>query len=100
MFNIPSNKQMRTTDEGELDVEKSLRSALVEGRNPIGILQELAEGADDEKVRLGSASKLADVLLKLMEKGGSGVSVVLNQLDLGSILLQEIKDEAQGEETV
>ncbi len=95
MFNIPSRGMMRTTDEGELDIEKSLRSALVEGRNPIGILQELAEGASDEKVRLGSASKLADVLLKLMDKGGSGVNVVLNQLDLGSILLQELSDEVR-----
>lgn len=92
MFNIPS-RGMQLSDEGELDVEKSLRMALVEGRNPIGILQELAECADDEKVRLGSASKLADVLLKLMEKGGSGVSVVLNQLDLGSIVLRELSDD-------
>jgi hypothetical protein len=94
MFPVPSgdkrNPLLCYTTEGNLDMVGTLRDGLESGENPILVLQDLMRSEDD-KIKLLSAGKLVDVMIKLGEKGGSGVTLQLVNLDMSGYDVEEME---------
>lgn len=94
MFPVPSgdkrNPLLCYTSEGDLDMVGTLRDGLESGENPILVLQYLMRSEDD-KIKLLSAGKLVDVMMKLGEKGVSGMTLQLVNLDMSGYDVEEMK---------
>jgi hypothetical protein len=94
MFPVPSgdkrNPLLCYTSEGDLDMVGTLRDGLESGENPILVLQDLMRSEDD-KIKLLSAGKLVDVMMKLGEKGVSGMTLQLVNLDMSGYDVEEMK---------
>jgi hypothetical protein len=94
MFPVPQSGKKNTalcyTAEGDLDMVGTLREGLESGENPILVLQDLMRSEDD-KIKLLSAGKLVDVMMKLGEKGVSGMTLQLVNLDMSGYDVEEMK---------
>jgi hypothetical protein len=94
MFPVPQsgkkNNALCYTAEGDLDMVGTLREGLESGENPILVLQDLMRSEDD-KIKLLSAGKLVDVMMKLGEKGVSGMTLQLVNLDMSGYDVEEMK---------